>query len=153
MSAVATIIIGLFVAAVAVVIGLLALVYAMTQMDGYRVKKVSKHLFLNLTRRPKIKAGTSYGWPTFIVSFASRDDFQQAKSVGDNDAFLRAVQELFAHKTQPRGTRAKPRIVKFVAEYAVTFRYPGFEAELAAESREQVQDASRHQGVQDSLRR
>jgi hypothetical protein len=114
------------------------------------VRKASRTIYPDAKVRPKIAGGSSYAWPKFMVDFPSKNDYLCAQESGKNAALLQYIQQACATKTQTRGTRAKPRVVAFNAEYAVTFRYPGYEADQAASYREQVKQEDSQREARDA---
>ncbi|MBN8458457.1 MAG: hypothetical protein J0M04_11535 [Verrucomicrobia bacterium] len=71
---------------------------------------------------PILKTGSSYGYPTFTITFATEDDMKTAQADGLLGIFKRSISELYGHC----GSESNP----FDASRAVWATYIGWEADF-----------------------
>ena len=46
---------------------------------------------------PRLKCSSSYGWPSFVITFQSEDEYHLASQEGLIDAFKERIQKLLGH--------------------------------------------------------
>jgi hypothetical protein len=105
---------------IAILVGVGALFGGMMLASARELRAIQREadgiaaaVFVDRQRGPMITVGRSYGYPTFQVAFASKEDLGRASTAGLNAAFQAAIQERF----KATGSRKYP----FDASRAIWF--------------------------------
>ena len=115
---------NIFLSVVAVVIGLLSVMYLMKRLQQAKVTKVFQSLYGTFRPRPTLEFSSNYGFPSFCVLFKTKEELEKAEASGVNGQF----REFISLKYKSAGTVERP----FDVEQAVSFIYDGYISEVVA---------------------
>jgi len=114
----------IFLSVIAVVIGLLFVMYLMKRLEQAKVTRVFYTLYRTFQSKPTLEFSSNYGFPSFCVQFKTKEELEKAEASGVNGQF----RDFIALRYKSDGTAERP----FDVEQAVSFIYDGYIREVVA---------------------